>query len=366
MARRHGRGSSGRWPSWRALRGRRLWRQRDSEGRATLNWFIFNEPSGGVQAAAEECSDASNGAIRHQVPVPALAGRRAARAARPPPRREGRLARPPRPRRRLDRRVRQRRLDRAGAGRRAAGGHARTCSPASLEHRAVRGQALRRPDLVEHAAALVPQGPRPAGAQDVGRDARRWPRRSARKGQIQVQGNKYEGLVVWVNAHDRRRRAPRSSPGRDKIALDEAKTEKALAAMGKFAPSPVAPPNIDTSTGGHGAPGLRVRHARLHDQLPVRLPVGEGQRARTSSSRSRRRKYPRSTRTCRASRRSAASTSRSRRTPSTRPRRSRPSSASSSRRTSWRSPRPAACRPCARDVYDNPEINKTAIRASPT
>jgi multiple sugar transport system substrate-binding protein len=30
-------------------------------GPVTLNWFIFNEPSGGVQAAAAKCSAASNG-----------------------------------------------------------------------------------------------------------------------------------------------------------------------------------------------------------------------------------------------------------------------------------------------------------------
>ena len=28
----------------------------------TLDWFIFNEPSGGVQTAAKNCSDQSNGA----------------------------------------------------------------------------------------------------------------------------------------------------------------------------------------------------------------------------------------------------------------------------------------------------------------
>src|SRR3954470_4538277 len=30
-------------------------------GMVTLNWFIFNEPSGGVQAAAKKCSAASGG-----------------------------------------------------------------------------------------------------------------------------------------------------------------------------------------------------------------------------------------------------------------------------------------------------------------
>src|SRR5215218_4347747 len=34
----------------------------NQQGRVTLNWFIFNEPSGGVQAAAKQCSDGSNGA----------------------------------------------------------------------------------------------------------------------------------------------------------------------------------------------------------------------------------------------------------------------------------------------------------------
>src|SRR3982074_3829010 len=33
----------------------------NQQGRVTLNWFIFNEPSGGVQAAAKKGSEASGG-----------------------------------------------------------------------------------------------------------------------------------------------------------------------------------------------------------------------------------------------------------------------------------------------------------------
>src|SRR3954453_22331867 len=33
-----------------------------NSGTTPLNWFIFNEPSGGVQAAAKKCSAASHGA----------------------------------------------------------------------------------------------------------------------------------------------------------------------------------------------------------------------------------------------------------------------------------------------------------------
>src|SRR3954469_21792851 len=35
-----------------------------NSGTTTLNWFIFNEPSGGVQEAAKKCSAASNGAYK--------------------------------------------------------------------------------------------------------------------------------------------------------------------------------------------------------------------------------------------------------------------------------------------------------------
>ena len=68
-----------------------------SRGGSTLNWFIFNEPSGAVQAAAEQCSKASERRLQDQVQYLPARRRRAARAARPAPRRRGRLDRPDRP-----------------------------------------------------------------------------------------------------------------------------------------------------------------------------------------------------------------------------------------------------------------------------
>jgi multiple sugar transport system substrate-binding protein len=66
------------------------------------------------------------------------------------------------------------------------------------------------------------------------------------KGQIQVQANKYEGLVVWANAMIASAGTSILS-GPDKLALDEKKTELALSKMGALATSPVHAPNIDTS-----------------------------------------------------------------------------------------------------------------------
>jgi multiple sugar transport system substrate-binding protein len=69
---------------------------------------------------------------------------------------------------------------------------------------------------------------------------------------IQVQANRYEGLVVWANtmiesAGTQILRSP------TEIQLEEEPTKRALEVMGRFANSPAAPPNIDTSEEGPGA-----------------------------------------------------------------------------------------------------------------
>ena len=146
------------------------------------------------------------------------------------------------------------------------------------------------------------------------------------KGQIQVQANRYEGLVVLVNALIESA-GTSILAGPEQIALDKAKTERALAVLGRLAHSPVAAAEHRHLDRGHRAPGLRVGQLDLHDQLPLRLSVGEGQRARRSSRTCAPRSTRRSTRASRPSRRSAGSTSASRPTPSTRRRRSTRSSA---------------------------------------
>jgi len=63
---------------------------------------------------------------------------------------------------------------------------------------------------------------------------------------IQVQGNRYEGLVVWANAMILSAGTSILS-GPEQIALEEEPTKRALATMGRLAASPAAGAGIDTS-----------------------------------------------------------------------------------------------------------------------
>ena len=67
------------------------------------------------------------------------------------------------------------------------------------------------------------------------------------EGQIQVQGNRYEGFTVWINSMIASAGTEVLS-GPTEVALEQGPTEEAIAAMAEFASSPVAPPNVDTST----------------------------------------------------------------------------------------------------------------------
>ncbi len=84
-----------------------------SGGPTTINWYVFNEPAGSFASAAAKCSKESNGALQDRAPGAADGRRPAARADRPPSRREGLEHRRDRHGRDLDRRVRRGRLDRA-------------------------------------------------------------------------------------------------------------------------------------------------------------------------------------------------------------------------------------------------------------
>jgi multiple sugar transport system substrate-binding protein len=67
------------------------------------------------------------------------------------------------------------------------------------------------------------------------------------EGLIQVQGNKYEGFTVWATAMIESAGA-QILDGPTEVGLEQAPTERALEVMGQYARSPVAPPDIDTST----------------------------------------------------------------------------------------------------------------------
>jgi len=67
------------------------------------------------------------------------------------------------------------------------------------------------------------------------------------EGQIQVQANRYEGFTVWINSMIASAGTEILS-GPTEVDLEQGPTEEAIATMAEFASSPVAPPNIDTST----------------------------------------------------------------------------------------------------------------------
>jgi multiple sugar transport system substrate-binding protein len=67
------------------------------------------------------------------------------------------------------------------------------------------------------------------------------------KGRIQVQANRYEGLVVLANMLIESAGTSILS-GPTQIKLDKAPTERALGILGRLSHSPVAPPNLTTST----------------------------------------------------------------------------------------------------------------------
>jgi len=71
--------------------------------------------------------------------------------------------------------------------------------------------------------------------------------RIGRDGRVQVQGNRYEGFTVWATAMIESAGA-QVLTGPTEVALEQAPTERALEVMGSFARSPVAPNDIDTST----------------------------------------------------------------------------------------------------------------------
>jgi multiple sugar transport system substrate-binding protein len=214
-------------------------------GKATLNWFIFNEPSGGVQAAAKKCSAASGGryAIKFQY-LPSQADSQREQLVR-------RLG------------AKDSTLDLLGldvvwtgefanagwikevpADQQAAltqGDFESVLNSARFESKLYAVPIWSNTELLWYRKDRVPRVPKTWDemlqmAEKIG----------PAKGQIQVQANKYEGLVVWANAMIASAGTSILS-GPDKTALDEKKTELALSKMGALATSPVHAPNIDTS-----------------------------------------------------------------------------------------------------------------------
>jgi multiple sugar transport system substrate-binding protein len=214
----------------------------DSGGARTLNFFIFNEPGGGPQQVAEECSQQSGG--RYEIEFQYL-------PSRADQQREQLV-------RRLgaeDDSIDLIGMDIIWTGEFANGGW---LDPVPQDIQGAVTENVFDPVLAtarfEDRLFTVPWWSntqllwyRKDKVQNV---PRTWDdmieQAEQQKTQIEVQANRYEGLVVWTNA------MLLSAGGKfldspTEVSLEEEPTKRALAVMGRLGSSSAAPPGIDTS-----------------------------------------------------------------------------------------------------------------------
>jgi len=91
------------------------------------------------------------------------------------------------------------------------------------------------------------------------------------KGRIQVQANRYEGLVVWANAMIESAGTSFLS-GPQAVKLDEAPTERALATMGRIAGGKEASTDVDTSNEDSARLGFEAGDSSFMINYPFVYP----------------------------------------------------------------------------------------------
>jgi multiple sugar transport system substrate-binding protein len=91
------------------------------------------------------------------------------------------------------------------------------------------------------------------------------------EGQIQVQGNRYEGFTVWINSMIASAGTEVLS-GPTEVALEEEPTKEAITTMAEFASSDVAPPNVDTSTEDTARLGFEAGESAFMINYPFVYP----------------------------------------------------------------------------------------------
>ncbi len=214
--------------------------------RATLTWFIFNEPSGAPQQIADQCSKDSGGAYKITFEyLPSQADQQREQLVR-------RLG------------AKDSSLDLLGmdvvwTGEFANAGWLKPVPPQT--EKVVSEQvfdSVLQTARFENKLYVVPiwsntqflwyrkdRSPTPPKTWDEMIDAGE--KLGPDKGRIQVQANRYEGLVVLVNQLIESA-GTQVLAGPKQAKLDEAATERALAVLGRLSKSPVAASNITTST----------------------------------------------------------------------------------------------------------------------
>jgi len=211
----------------------------------TLTWFIFNEPGGGPQAAAEQCSKESNG--RYDIEFEYLPNTADAQ-------REQLV-------RRLgaeDETIDLMGMDVIWTGEFANAGWlepvppetervvTKNVFPSVVETATFEGQLYGAPlwsntELLWYRSDRVKKPPKTWDEM-----IREGVRLGPDKGLIQVQGNKYEGLVVWFNQMVESA-GGKVLAGPTELALPEEETKRALEVMGRLSTSAAADPAITTA-----------------------------------------------------------------------------------------------------------------------
>lgn len=239
-------------------------------GAVTLNWFIFNEPSGAPQKIAQQCSQQSNGryTINFEY-LPSQADQQREQLVR-------RLGAE-------DSSLDLMGLDVVWTGEFANAGWLEpvpdstaqvvtenvfepVLDTARFEDRLMTAPIWSNTQLLWYRKDRVPRAPRTWDemidmAEKIG----------PAKGRIQVQGNRYEGLVVWANQLIESA-GTSILAGPKEVLLEEPPTERALGIMGRLSNSPVAPPGITTSNEDSARLGFEAGNSTFQINYPFVYP----------------------------------------------------------------------------------------------
>jgi multiple sugar transport system substrate-binding protein len=242
-----------------------------SSGRgATLRWFIFNEPSGAPQKIAARCSQQSGGRYNIKFEfLPAQADQQREQLVR-------RLGA-------KDPSLDLLGLDVVWTGEFANAGwiapvpaataqavsqgvFASVLKTAEFKNRLYTVPIWSNTQLLWYRKDLVPTPPKTWDEMiDIGEKL------GPDKGRVQVQANRYEGLVVLVNQLIESAGTSILS-GPKSVKLDKAPTERALAILGRLSHSKVAAPNLTTSTEDTARLGFEAGNSAFQINYPFVYP----------------------------------------------------------------------------------------------
>jgi len=236
----------------------------------TLRWFIFNEPSGAPQKIADRCSQQSGGKYKIEFELlPNQADQQREQLVR-------RLGAE-------DSSLDLMGLDVVWTGEFANAGWiapvpastARIVSEkvfssvlqtARFENRLYTVPIWSNTQLLWYRKDLVPTPPKTWDEMiDMGEKIGR------AKGRIQVQANRYEGLVVWVNQLIESAGTQVLS-GPTTVNLEKAPTEKALGIIGRLSQSPVAAANLTTANEDSARLGFEAGNSAFQINYPFVYP----------------------------------------------------------------------------------------------